>query len=224
MIYKPRQFDLSGLQGISDQTLEMHFQLYEGYVKNTNLLTEKISQFLQDGRVDEEEMPAYSELKRRYGFEYNGMVLHEYYFGNMMKDGSGDAEKNSSIYQAAESSFGSYDIWKADFVSTGKMRGVGWAICYLDHQGRLSNHWITLHEVGNVSGYVPLLIMDVWEHAFLLDYAPSQRAQYIESFFANIDWGAVNGRLESSGRDPNSLSVNFHPVQDSGESGASVHQ
>ena len=83
--YKPRQFDLSGLNGISDQTLEMHFKLYEGYVKETNKLTEKISAFLADGRVDQEEMPAYSELTRRMGFEYNGMVLHEYYFENMKK-------------------------------------------------------------------------------------------------------------------------------------------
>jgi superoxide dismutase, Fe-Mn family len=77
--HTPRQFRLSGLEGISDQTLEMHFKLYESYVKNTNLLVEKINEFLADGRVDQEEVPAYSELTRRLGFEYNGMVLHEYF-------------------------------------------------------------------------------------------------------------------------------------------------
>src|SRR5678815_46842 len=81
--YQAKQFNLSGLNGISDRTLEMHFKLYEGYVKETNNLTEKISEFLRDGKVDQEEVPAYSELTRRLGFEYNGMVLHEYYFGNM---------------------------------------------------------------------------------------------------------------------------------------------
>src|ERR687891_408587 len=100
--YQPKQFDLSGLTGISDKTLEMHFKLYEGYVKETNKLTEKISEFLKDGRVDQEEMPAYSELTRRLGFEYNGMVLHEYYFGNMKRQGSGDPEKTSNFMKAAE--------------------------------------------------------------------------------------------------------------------------
>jgi Fe-Mn family superoxide dismutase len=198
MIYKPKKFSLSGLQGISDQTLEMHFKLYEGYVQQSNLLNEKISEFLKDGHVDQEEQPAYSELKRRFGFEYNGMVLHEYYFGNLTPNGQSDPADDTSFKKAAEDSFGSFDIWKEDFVSTGKMRGVGWAICYQDHAGRLSNHWITLHEIGNVSSYQPILVMDVWEHAFLLDYKPSERGQYIESFFANIDWNIVEDRVASS--------------------------
>ena len=195
--YQAKQFNLSGLNGISDRTLEMHFKLYEGYVKETNNLSERISEFLKDGKVDQEEVPAYSELTRRLGFEYNGMVLHEYYFGNMKRDGSGDPEKSSAFFRAAEASFGSYDIWKADFVGIGKMRGVGWAICYENPtNGRLSNHWITLHETGNVAGFNPVLVMDVWEHAFLLDYKPSERPKYIEAFFSNIDWNACDERLK----------------------------
>ena len=196
--YTARQFNLSGLNGISDKTLEMHFKLYEGYVKETNKLTEKISGFLADGKVDQEETPAYSELTRRLGFEYNGMVLHEYYFDNMKRDGSGDPGNTSNFFKAAEASFGSYDIWKADFVGIGKMRGVGWAICYENpSNGRLSNHWITLHETGNVSGFNPVLVMDVWEHAFLLDYKPADRPKYIEAFFSNIDWTTVEQRLKT---------------------------
>jgi len=196
--YKAKQFDLSGLNGISDQTLEMHFKLYEGYVTNTNTLTRKIGEILKDGKVDQEEMPAYSELTRRMGFEYNGMVLHEWYFGNMKKGSTTtDPDKNSQLYKLAEQSFGSYDIWKADFVSVGKMRGVGWAICYENPaNGRLSNHWITLHEVGNVSGFNPVLVMDVWEHAFILDYKPADRPKYIEAFFSNIDWAACEQRMQ----------------------------
>ena len=195
--YQAKEFNLSGLNGISDRTLEMHFKLYAGYVKETNKLTEKISAFLQDGQVDQEEMPAYSELTRRLGFEYNGMVLHEYYFGNMKRDGSGDPDTNSSFFRSAEESFGSYDIWKADFSSVGKMRGVGWAICYQNPaNGRLSNHWISLHETGNVAGFAPVLVMDVWEHAFLLDYKPAERPRYIEAFFSNIDWSACDERLK----------------------------
>ncbi len=196
--YKAREFNLSGLNGISDQTLEMHFKLYEGYVKETNNLTEKITKFIEDGNVDQEEMPAYSELTRRLGFEYNGMVLHEYYFENLKRGGgSGDPAQTALFAKAAASSFGSYEVWKADFVGIGKMRGVGWAICNQNPaNGRLSNHWITLHETGNIAGFDPILVMDVWEHAFLLDYKPAERPKYIEAFFSNIDWAAVEKRLQ----------------------------
>ena len=196
--YQPRQFNLSGLKGISDQTLEMHFKLYEGYVKETNNLTGRITEFIKDGKVDQDEMPAYSELSRRLGFEYNGMVLHEYYFDNLQSGGgTGDAAKTSQFVKAAEATFGSYDIWKTDFVGIGKMRGVGWAICYQNPaNGRISNHWITLHETGNVAGFNPILVMDVWEHAFLLDYKPAERPKYIEAFFSNINWNAVEDRLK----------------------------
>jgi len=193
--YKPKQFNLSNLQGISDKTLEMHFKLYEGYVKGVNDLNQKIGELLADGKVDKEEFPAYSELTRRLGFEYNGMVLHEYYFGNLKSGGSGTPDKAFST--AAEKTFGSYDRWRTDFVSVGKMRGVGWAICYQDpNSGSLSNHWITLHEVGNVSGFNPIVVMDAWEHAFILDYAPADRPKYIDAFFSNVDWSAVKKRLQ----------------------------
>jgi Fe-Mn family superoxide dismutase len=196
--YTARQFDLSGLKGISDETLEMHFKLYEGYVKETNKLTEKISEFISDGNVDQEEMPAYSELTRRLGFEYNGMVLHEYYFDNLKKGGgTGDPAANTKFAKAAAATFGTYEIWKADFVGIGKMRGVGWAICNQNPaNGRLSNHWITLHETGNIAGFDPILVMDVWEHAYLLDYKPAERPKYIEAFFSNIDWSAAEERLQ----------------------------
>ena len=197
-IYKPKTFNLSGLTGISDKTLEMHFKLYEGYVTNTNTLTEKIAAMLADGKVDKEETPAYSELTRRLGFEYNGMVLHEYYFGNMKRQGGDEAPKGSEFRAAVERSFPSYKIWKTDFVGVGKMRGVGWAICYLDPStGNVSNHWVELHETGHVAGFVPILVMDVWEHAFLLDYAPADRPKYIEAFLGNIDWDAVEKRTSS---------------------------
>jgi superoxide dismutase, Fe-Mn family len=196
-VYKPKSFNLSGLNGISDKTLEMHFKLYEGYVTNTNTLTERIAAILSDGKVDQEEMPAYSELTRRLGFEYNGMVLHEYYFGNMKKGGGSEAGRGS-FREAVERSFPSYDIWKTDFTSVGKMRGVGWAICLLDPAaGTVSNHWIELHETGNVAGFVPVLVMDVWEHAFLLDYKPAERPKYIEAFLSNADWDAVERRVQA---------------------------
>lgn len=192
-VYQAKEYNLSGLAGISDQTLEMHFKLYQGYVTNTNTLNEQIGELIAGGKAGS---PAYAELSRRLGFEYNGMVLHEYYFGNMKKDGAVDPASSSSFHAAAEASFGSYETWKTDFVGIGKMRGVGWAVAYQDPTtSRLSNHWITLHEIGNIAGYRPILVMDVWEHAFLLDYKPAERPKYIEAFFQNIDWDAVNARL-----------------------------
>jgi Fe-Mn family superoxide dismutase len=200
--YKVKEFKLSGLHGISDRTLEMHFKLYEGYVGESNRLLEQISKFLKDGKVDQEELPAYSELKRRLGFEENGMRLHEYYFGNLKKGGGGDPDRNSAFIKAVVASFGSYDVWKTDFVGTGKMRGVGWAICYQDPENdRLSNHWISLHQIGNVAGFKPILVMDLWEHAYLLDYKPAERTRYIEAFFSNTDWQTVESRLLSAKRE-----------------------
>ncbi|HKV41612.1 MAG TPA: superoxide dismutase [Blastocatellia bacterium] len=194
--YKARQFDLSGLNGISDKTLEMHFKLYEGYVTSTNTLTEKLSE-MQHNDLITKDPRGYSEIKRRLGFEFNGMVLHEYYFGNLKKGGGSDPAKTSALHKAIESSFGTYESWKKEFFAVGNMRGVGWAICYQDPMtGFLSNHWITLHEEGNIAGFNPLVVMDVWEHAFLLDYKPAERPKYIEAFFSNLDWSAVERRLK----------------------------
>ncbi len=199
VVYKAKTFDLSGLNGITDATLAMHFKLYEGYVTNTNLLNEQIAE-LSSGEITPKVMPVYSELTRRLGFEYNGMVLHEWYFGNMKNGGSGDPAKESAFHKAAEASFGSYENWKKNFVTVGKMRGVGWAATYHDPvTGNLSNHWINLHETGNVAGFAPILIMDVWEHAFIRDYAPAERPKYIEAFFSNIDWAACDDRLARGG-------------------------
>jgi len=199
VVYKPKTFDLSGLAGISDGTLAMHFKLYEGYVTNTNLLNDQIAE-LGRGEITPKEMPVYSELTRRLGFEYIGMVLHEWYFGNLKNNGGDAPDASSAFVKAAEASFGSFDSWKKHFVTVGKMRGVGWAATYVDPvTGRLSNHWINLHETGNVAGFSPVLIMDVWEHAFIRDYAPADRPKYIEAFFSNVDWSACDERLAKGG-------------------------
>ncbi len=193
----PHAFHLHGLSGISDQTVDMHMALYEGYVGATNELNKHLFEFLKDGKVDHEEMPAYSEMTRRLGFEYNGMVLHEHYFGNLTQGGSDRPGRHSLFAQAAENSHGSVDLWKTDFCSVGMLRGVGWAVCSLNPTNRrLANHWISLHEQGHVAGFIPILVMDVWEHAYLLDYKPSEKASYIEAFFSNIDWKSVEKRLQ----------------------------
>jgi Fe-Mn family superoxide dismutase len=195
--YKARKFNLSGLNGISDETLELHFKLYEGYVKETNTLIDEIRELEKTGRVNPDETPIYSSLKYRLGFEYNGVVLHELYFDNLTKSGNSAPETRSQFRAAAEGSFGTYDRWQADFVAVGSMRGVGWAICYHDPiRNQIVNQWITLHETGHLAGFNPLLVMDVWEHAYLLDYKPSDRGKYIEAFFSNVAWNVVEDRLK----------------------------
>ena len=192
--YSPKKWDLAGLQGISDNTLAIHFALYEGYVKNTNLLNEQIGELIKNGQAGGAN-PVFAELTRRLGFEYNGMVLHEYYFGNLTK--TAGSEPGSALKDALAASFGDFDTWKKDFIAVGGMRGVGWAVAYQDpFTGRISNHWITLHEEGNVAGFTPILVMDVWEHAFILDYKPAERAKYIEAFFSNVSWETVAARLK----------------------------
>ncbi|MFN2568788.1 MAG: superoxide dismutase [Candidatus Dormibacteria bacterium] len=199
--YKAREFELHGLTGISDQTLELHFGLYAGYVKNTNLLNEQLVSMIQEGRSA---TPTYAELTRRLGFEYNDMVLHEWYFANMTRQGGGsEVNSSSALGRSLGESFGDIETWKKDFSAVGAMRGVGWAVTYLDPAtGRLSNHWITLHEDGNIAGFKPIIVMDVWEHAFLLDYKPADRPKYIESFLANLDLNVAEARLTGAADRP----------------------
>ncbi len=193
--YAPKTWELSGLHGISDKTLEVHFGLYEGYVKNVNLLNEQIAELAGQGR-NAPTNPTFAELRRRFGWEFDGMRLHEYYFGNLAKGGGGQPPR--ALEDAVAGAFGDFETWKKDFVATGGMRGVGWAIAYQDPgTGAISNHWISLHEDGHPAGSRPILVMDVWEHAFMLDYKPAERGKYIEAFFANVDWNAVAARLSS---------------------------
>jgi Fe-Mn family superoxide dismutase len=197
-LYRVKSYDLFGLTGISDDTLRMHVGPYEGYVNAANALHAQLEEFRRGGRVDQEAMPAYSELTRRLGFEYNGMVLHEYYFGNLLPGGGARPAEESGFGRAVARTFGDFERWKADFCSVGMLRGVGWAICNVDpSSGLLSNHWVTLHEHGNVAGFQPVLVMDVWEHAYLLDYKPGERMQYIDAFFENVAWSAVEERMQA---------------------------
>lgn len=191
--YEPKKWQLAGLHGISDATLEMHFGLYEGYVKNVNLLNERLSEIRSAGKAAGSD-PAFAELVRRLGFEYNGMRLHEYYFDNLRAHPR--EVRSGRLYDALGEAYGGFEEWKKDFVAVGGMRGVGWVIAYRDTtNGRITNHWIGDHENGNLAGFVPVVVMDVWEHAFIKDYKPADKGKYIEAFFANLDWEACALRL-----------------------------
>lgn len=190
--YEAKTYPAEGFSGLSAQQLEQHFKLYQGYVNNTNTLNQKLAELLAQDKVG---TPEYNELKRRFGFEYSGMRLHEYYFGNLQAGGS-QLEAGSPLYQQIEADFGSYAHWEKDFKATGLMRGIGWAVLYQDPcSKRLQNFWIGDHENGHPAGFTPILVMDVWEHAFTVDYQPTEKAKYIEAFFGNINWQAAQSRF-----------------------------
>lgn len=194
MAYQGQDYSrILGMDGISDNTLQNHFKLYQGYVTNTNTLLEKLDGLLDDGK---ERTPEFAEMQRRLGFEFCGMRLHEYYFENLKGNGSPDTR--AMICQQIEQDFGSFDRWKKDFTAVGAMRGVGWAILFYDtRHNRLINQWITLHQDGILPGVQPLLVMDVWEHAFMLDYA-TDRPKYLEAFFRNLNWAEVEKRFQAN--------------------------
>ncbi len=196
--YEEQKFNLVNLKGLSERQVTEHIKLYGGYVKNTNILTDKIAEYKIDS---EKNALALSELTRRFGFEWNGMRLHELYFDCL--DGAGqtegstpDATVGAGLKTMIEAQYGSFDNWLHEFKSVGLMRGIGWVILYYDPiVKRLQNVWITDHEVGHLASLPIILAMDVWEHAYLLDYLPSQRKDYIEAFFQNLNWRKLNERL-----------------------------
>ncbi len=185
--YTAKDFSkLKGMPGFSDKALDLHFTLYQGYVKNTNDLLETLSKIAPN-------TPAYAEIKRRLGWEFNGMRLHELYFGNL--GGDGKLDPNSKLAKLLAAQYGSVENWLADFKATGAMRGIGWVVLYEDPtNGRLINTWINEHDVAHLAGGRPLLIMDVFEHAVIPDYG-LKRAEYIEAFLKNVNWPAVESRL-----------------------------
>ena len=195
-IYKEQAFDhLRGLSGISDAQITEHLQLYAGYVKQVNGLNAELGEMLGQGKASGTN-PEFAELTRRLGFEYNGMILHEYYFSNLRRNADPAPPSGSALGQALNSAFPSIDKWKEDFQAIGGMRGIGWVILFEDPATRrLSNHWVSMHQNGIPAGFKPLLVMDVWEHAFMRDYKATEKAKYVEAFFRNVDWQQVERRL-----------------------------
>ncbi len=181
---------LIGMAGFSEPLLKTHFSLYQGYVANTAKLLGSLREAALTGKTAG---PEYAELKRRLGWEFNGMRLHELYFENL--GGDGVLARDGALAERMTEDFGGPDEWAKDFKATGTMRGIGWVVLYQDvNNGRLINFWINEHDTGHPAGCNPILVMDVFEHAYMLDYA-AKRADYIEAFFRNINWEAAEGRL-----------------------------
>ncbi|PIT86399.1 MAG: superoxide dismutase [Candidatus Magasanikbacteria bacterium CG10_big_fil_rev_8_21_14_0_10_43_6] len=183
---------LLGTPGFSDTLLTTHFGLYEGYVKNTNAAVATLQALREAGNFGAE----YAEIKRRFGWEFGGMRLHELYFDNLTPHAE-EFSAETPLAQALVAQFGSVAAWQKDFVSTGSLRGIGWALLVQDLQtGDVYNIWVNEHDVGHLVGTTPLLIMDVFEHAFVLDYG-MKRAEYISAFMHAVHWEVVNNRFVS---------------------------
>lgn len=185
----------ANLKGISENQIAQHWKLYEGYVAQSNALRTELDQLRKEGKGG---TAAYADRRRRFGFEYNGMVLHEYYFGNL-KAGVPAPAEGSELKKALIEQFGSFEMFLDDLAKCGATRGIGWAALLMDPAtGDLTNHFIQLHEDGNVAGFVPLLLMDVFEHAYMVDFAATARPDYIKVFFENVDWSVVERRYNEA--------------------------
>lgn len=191
MAYSAKNYShLLGLAGFSDTLLNNHFALYEGYVKNTNALSDKLKALTEKGELS---TPEFAEFKRHFGWEWNGMRMHELYFGNMTKESAPLAD--GILKDKLATTYGSLENWEKNFVGTGAMRGIGWVVLAADAEtGKLYNVWVNEHDLGHLVGTAPLLVMDVFEHAFMIDYG-LRRADYIASFLKAIDWKVVEERL-----------------------------
>jgi len=192
MAYTAKDYSrLIGMAGFSETLLKNHFTLYQGYVTNTNKLIDGLAAMAKEGRTA---APEYAELKRRLGWEFNGMRLHELYFENL--GGKAALNPGGKLAKTIAEEFGGLDLWEKDFRAAAAMRGIGWVVLYQDPAGgRLVNFWINEHDAGHPAGCAPLVVLDVFEHAFMIDYG-LKRADYIEAFFKNIDWPAVEARLK----------------------------
>jgi Fe-Mn family superoxide dismutase len=190
--YESKDFGtLKGMLGFSENLLENHFALYKGYVNNTNEILDMLADLTKHAKVASHE---YGELKRRLGWEWNGMRLHELYFSNL--GGKGSFNRGNRLSRLMDQQFGSYENWEYEFKAIGGMRGIGWTVFYHDSvENRLINMWINEHDMGHPAGCVPLLVMDLFEHAFILDYGLNKK-DYMAAFFENIDWNEVAIRFD----------------------------
>jgi Fe-Mn family superoxide dismutase len=191
--YEAKNYDalIGNVKGLDDDLLKMHFKLYQGYVTNTNAVLKRLQELTANGQS---KSPEFGALKRHLGWEFDGMLLHEYYFENLGGNGTPLAD-NEPLAKKIKEDFGSYDAWKADFVATGSMRGIGWVVAYVEPKsGRLINVWINEHDLGHLAGATPIVIMDVFEHAYITQFG-LDKAKYIDVFFNNLNWNVAGKRF-----------------------------
>jgi Fe-Mn family superoxide dismutase len=199
MQYTPKQFDLPALAGLSQEQIKVHLGLYEGYVKHMNVIKDKIAAL----RAADAEGNAYiiAELRRRLGFEFDGMRMHEYYFSQLEK-GAKAATKDSPLARAATAKYGNgIESLIAHIKEVAGTRGIGWAVTYYDPSDKeLYTAFVNDHEVGQLAGLPILLALDLWEHAYMVDYVPAEKKGYVEAFFDNLNWSVIEERFSTASR------------------------
>ena len=193
MTYTVRTFNLPELKGLSKEQIDVHLKLYEGYVKHTNLIMEQIKTLAND--TSAEATYTKNELRRRLGFEFDGMRMHEYYF-EQFEGGAEAPNPNAPLNDAATERYGTWDGFIEHIKEVAGTRGIGWVVVYFDPKGRtLHTAWVDDHQLGQLSGLPIMLAVDLWEHAYMVDYKPADKKSYVDAFLENLNWGVVESRF-----------------------------
>ncbi len=186
--FEEQKFEIGELKGISSKNIEEHLKLYAGYVKFTNLILDKIAEYMQDS---EKNAYVLGELQRRFSFEFNGMRNHEYYFRSL-EGGPKPLPENSELKKKIESQAPSFEAWLSGFKAIALTRGIGWAMLYYDkHTDQLVHAWVDEQHLGQLNGLQLILGIDMWEHAYVYDYPTSEKKKYVEAFFENLNWEVI---------------------------------
>lgn len=193
--FEEKKFNIRELKGISGKNIEEHLKLYSGYVKNTNLVNQKLYELWTED--PEKNTYLINELVRRFSFEYNGMRNHEIYF-DLLSDGSSEL-KDGELKNAIEESYGTVETFIKYFKTLAMIRGIGWAMLWFDKkENKLLTSWVDEQHLGQLQGCSPIIALDMWEHSYVSDYEPSGKKQYVEDFFTNLNWEKVQRNFLSA--------------------------
>lgn len=197
-MFTEQKFTIPPLKGISQKTMEEHLKLYAGYVKHANLILEKIPEYRGYAKEDAFAPYAVGEIQRRFSFEFNGMRNHEVYFKSF-EGGAKSFSQESPLGKMIAEHWNSFDAWLAEFKAIALTRGIGWAMLYYDPISKqLLNAWVDEQHLGQLNGCKTILALDMWEHSYVADYQPSGKKNYIEDFFANLNWEVIEGNFSDA--------------------------
>ncbi len=192
MEYTAKQFNLPEVKGLSKAQLQLHLGLYEGYVKHVNHLMSQMQSLAKHG---DEYTYSITELRRRLGFEWNGMHLHELYF-EALTGGRKDLGATTGLYKALTSQYGGFTHWLEIYKKV-SARGPGWALLNYDPEAKHFFHtWVADHEVGQLATLPCIIALDHWEHAFMVDYKPAEKGEYVEAYLHALNWETISDRFD----------------------------
>lgn len=195
MTYTPKTFNLPTLEGLSEKQIKVHLALYEGYVKHVNLIMSMSAAY--GSTEDEGGKYSLSEFRRRFSFEFDGMRMHEYYFEQFEGERGGNPE--SGLAKAAAEKYGNGEKFLEHIRSVATTRGIGWVVVYADPRANtIHTVFVNDHELGQLAGLPIILALDLWEHAYMVDYVPADKKNYIDAFFANVNWTVVEKRFDEA--------------------------